>query len=72
MNEKRELYEKFKGKLCLIFYKPNDSSETHRWIGEVVDVTDTHLLERDVWGRLHLLRLDGIIRISTVKKQGES
>ena len=52
--------------------KISDSSEDRKWLGEVVDITDTHILERDVWGRLHLLRLDGIIRISTVKKQGES
>jgi len=52
----------------LILYKSQDNpSKLHKWIGTIVDVTETHILERDAIGRLHLLRLDGIMRISEVK-----
>ena len=65
---KRKIFENFKGKTCLILYKPRDNpGKLHKWIGTIVEITETHLLERDAKGRLHLLRLDGIMRISEVK-----
>ena len=66
---KRKIFENFKGKTCLILYNSQDNpGKLHKWIGTIVEITETHLLERDAMGRMHLLRLDGIVKISEVRE----
>ncbi|RLI00127.1 hypothetical protein DRO19_00295 [Candidatus Bathyarchaeota archaeon] len=71
LKESQQLFEQLKGKPCIIRYMPMDNPSTiYKWKGVIVDVSRTHLLERDRRGRLHILRLSDIVEV-TVQPENE-
>ena len=71
--EKKNLFERFLKKPVKIVVKESDGIQV--WVGIVEDVSSTHLLEKDRFNRLHLLRLSDIAKITELaefKAGGES
>jgi len=65
----KSLFEVFRGKEVLIVYRDSNSNpnDFHVWRGRIIDVSSTHLLEKDRFGRYHLLKLENIEKIKEIK-----
>ena len=67
-------FKRFIGRLCIIHYRDacTNPAKIRVWIGEIIGVHERGLLiEKDLKGRVHALKIDHIERISELKPEKE-